>query len=72
MPSSNVEFWRKKFEKNVARDRTSIEALRAAGWRVGIVWECLLKKESMNEAISAIGSFLRSAEADFEEWPPPA
>lgn len=72
MPSSNVEFWRKKFEKNVARDRTAIEALRAEGWRVGIVWECLLKKQDFEEAISAIVSFLVSAEDDFEEWPPAA
>lgn len=72
MPSSNVEFWRKKFEKNVARDRMAIEALRAGGWRVGIVWECLLKKQGIEEAISAIGSFLLSAEDDFEEWPPAA
>jgi DNA mismatch endonuclease (patch repair protein) len=29
-----------KFEANVARDRRTVAALRRAGWRVLIVWEC--------------------------------
>lgn len=43
LPKSNHEFWTKKFELNAARDQQKIEALRAAGWEVVVVWECELK-----------------------------
>src|SRR5258708_3184714 len=42
-PKSNSAFWQAKFEGNIERDRRSTAALRAAGWRVIIVWECELK-----------------------------
>lgn len=42
-PSSNIEFWQKKFADNVARDARDRAALEALGWRVLVVWECELK-----------------------------
>jgi DNA mismatch endonuclease (patch repair protein) len=39
-PGSNIEFWKTKFEQNVARDRRNASALRKLGWKVTIVWEC--------------------------------
>ena len=39
-PKSRVDFWTRKFDENVARDRRVISDLSAAGWRVLIVWEC--------------------------------
>jgi len=43
LPKSRTEFWREKIAANVARDRRQMDALRAAGWRVAVVWECALK-----------------------------
>lgn len=40
MPSSNVEFWRSKFDANVRRDSAVIQSLQAIGWRCAVVWEC--------------------------------
>ena len=45
LPKSNTEFWRKKFERNVKRDRDKIEELESKGWRVVVVWECELKRD---------------------------
>lgn len=42
-PKSREEFWRTKIQQNRERDVASIQRLRAAGWRVGEVWECALK-----------------------------
>lgn len=42
-PSSNAEFWRHKFTTNVQRDQAVANALRLAGWRVVVIWECELK-----------------------------
>lgn len=39
-PKSRVEFWRAKFEANVANDHRVRAALRRAGWRTLTVWEC--------------------------------
>jgi DNA mismatch endonuclease, patch repair protein len=44
-PTRNREFWQAKFERNVARDRRSIEALEAAGYKVVVIWECQTKQE---------------------------
>jgi DNA mismatch endonuclease (patch repair protein) len=53
-PSSNVEFWRKKFADNVARDARNRAALQAMGWRVVVVWECELKYGVPDRLLDAI------------------
>lgn len=42
-PKSNVEFWKKKIERNRERDLRSAIILRSMGWHVIKVWECQLK-----------------------------
>lgn len=42
-PKSNQEFWREKVETNMRRDRRVSRQLRAAGWSVIRVRECILK-----------------------------
>ncbi|EKM96329.1 DNA mismatch endonuclease Vsr [Stutzerimonas nosocomialis] len=44
LPKTRPEFWAAKLEGNAARDRHAVAALRAAGWRVIVVWECDLRK----------------------------
>jgi DNA mismatch endonuclease (patch repair protein) len=39
-PKSNVEFWSKKFENNLARDIRVEGELKRMGWTVAVVWEC--------------------------------
>ena len=45
MPSSNTENWSNKISRNVERDKTNIELLKAQGWKVLVIWECQLKKK---------------------------
>jgi DNA mismatch endonuclease (patch repair protein) len=40
MPSSNVSFWRAKFEENTSRDLRNDRKLRGLGWKVLTIWEC--------------------------------
>ncbi len=42
-PSTRPEFWRKKIEHNRENDRQAQESLHASGWRVAVVWECVMK-----------------------------
>ena len=46
LPSTNREFWERKFLRNVNRDARKIRALRRLGWVVLVVWECELEKSS--------------------------
>jgi DNA mismatch endonuclease (patch repair protein) len=39
-PKSNIEFWEKKFQNNVARDARVRGELEGMGWKVAVVWEC--------------------------------
>lgn len=39
-PKTHEEFWKLKFENNIARDIQKIELLRNQGWEVIVVWEC--------------------------------
>jgi DNA mismatch endonuclease (patch repair protein) len=42
-PKTNSRFWSAKLDRNRERDRSHEQALREAGWRVLIVWECETK-----------------------------
>src|SRR5262249_53111478 len=37
-----LEFWFRKFDNNVARDKLVTRVLRGKGWKVLRVWECQL------------------------------
>lgn len=41
-PASNIEFWNRKLNGNIARDHHNQAALRAAGWQVEVIWQCSL------------------------------
>lgn len=46
MPSTNIDFWRRKLEGNVERDRAVQVALEGLGWKVFVIWECQIKDEN--------------------------
>jgi DNA mismatch endonuclease (patch repair protein) len=39
-PRTRPEYWLPKLCRNVARDARNVRRLRAAGWRVMVIWEC--------------------------------
>ncbi|MBR0786336.1 DNA mismatch endonuclease Vsr [Bradyrhizobium iriomotense] len=57
LPTSNVEFWRKKLAGNVKRDRQNHAALRAIGWHVAVIWQCNIGDDlAATEALRRIPS----------------
>lgn len=45
-PMTNTSFWNAKLDANIRRDRKNHAALRAAGWRPIVIWQCELQKAS--------------------------
>ena len=42
-PKSRMEFWDKKFQQNVERDKSNRQNLEKLGWKVVVIWECETK-----------------------------
>lgn len=39
-PKTNIEFWERKFLKNIENDKNAYQALSDLGWKVIVIWEC--------------------------------
>lgn len=64
-PESRADFWREKLNSNVARDERAAQALKAAGWRRAVIWECALrgrKKLEFQDAMQQLIAWIRSDE----------
>ncbi|MCX4191018.1 very short patch repair endonuclease [Methylophaga sp. OBS1] len=42
-PKSRSEFWERKINQNIVRDKANTKKLEELGWRVLTVWECSIK-----------------------------
>lgn len=47
VPKSNQSFWLAKFNENIKRDARVKEELLEKGWKVIVVWECELNKDTI-------------------------
>jgi DNA mismatch endonuclease (patch repair protein) len=67
VPATRPEFWRAKFDANVARDRTVGTTLLDGGWRVATVWECALRKtDQVAASAELLSTWLLSEEDQIE------
>ena len=44
LPSSNLDYWVTKIEKNIERDNRKINELEKLGWNVVVIWQCEIKE----------------------------
>ena len=54
------KFWREKLDKNIERDKATINALKQLGWEVLTVWTCEVK--DTNKLKTKLLSFLERQE----------
>ncbi|MXX80776.1 MAG: DNA mismatch endonuclease Vsr [Chloroflexi bacterium] len=54
-PSSNRDFWNRKLDGNIERDKRSVDRLEADGWSVSVIWECELKSGT-EQLLTKLGS----------------
>ena len=54
-PKTNVDYWKQKFERNIARDQITYSRLTNDGWTVIVIWECQTRdKERLATLIQEI------------------
>nr|WP_276325698.1 DNA mismatch endonuclease Vsr [Mesorhizobium ciceri] len=67
-PSTNIDFWLAKFERNQLRDAQAITSLESMGWQVHVIWECDTRTESrlrdILSAVLATGAILTSKKSN--------
>ncbi len=47
----NAEYWNKKRERNIQRDKSVTEKISQRGWHVVRIWECELKIRSVSQKV---------------------
>lgn len=57
-PRTRPDFWRTKIDKNRENDVRNVAALRDAGWRICVVWECALRNGGADVAVRRIADWL--------------
>lgn len=45
-PSTNLEYWERKLDGNIARDARNQILLKELGWTVKVIWECRLEQDT--------------------------
>jgi len=60
-PTSNIEFWNSKIQKNIDRDKKVKRELQKLGWKVIIIWECKINnKRNFEKTMDKLTIKLRS------------
>lgn len=54
MPKTRTEWWAEKINKNISNDKKHYQLLTEQGWKILNVWECELKKNKLEEALSSL------------------
>lgn len=67
-PKSRPEFWRKKFARNVERDKEAVRELQARYWRVAVFWECHVTRGDPAQALAGFTKWLKCGSIDRGLW----
>ena len=57
-PQANAEYWNRKLDRNLARDKENQVRLEELGWRVLVIWECETRKRCEENLVQKIIAFL--------------
>lgn len=58
-PQTNSEYWNRKLDKNINRDKKNKKELEELGWHVLVVWECETKKRNLPDLELKLVNFLQ-------------
>ena len=60
LPTTNKRFWEKKLTGNKERDKRNLAKLKTMGWKSLIIWQCKIKKNTLENQINKIKVFLEN------------
>jgi DNA mismatch endonuclease (patch repair protein) len=61
-PATNVEYWEKKLNRTLERDKRNATALEEMGWKVMVIWECEIVKKNIRDLAQKLLTHLNSGE----------
>lgn len=61
-PADNAEYWAKKREKNIQRDKQVTAMFEGRGWTVIRIWECELKRKNIAATTKKLITMIYSSE----------
>ena len=67
-PSTNVEFWTDKVNKNKERDALNNQRLESLSWSIITIWECELKSKAFDATIACVISELHWNKSKWEAY----
>lgn len=59
-PSDHAEYWQKKRDRNIQRDKEITERFEKRGWKVIRIWECELTKKNLSSTTQRLLTVLSS------------
>ena len=57
-PETNKDYWNKKLDRTLERDKDNRIKLEKLGWHVLVIWECETKKKAIDKLINKLTCFL--------------
>lgn len=54
VPKTRTEWWLEKIRRNKANDNKAANALKKAGWKVIVVWECAIKTSIITPSLKKL------------------
>lgn len=59
-PENNADFWKEKINGNIQRDLRNKQMLADQGWNIITIWECELKKATLQSTLDCLVVTLQS------------
>jgi len=67
LPTTNYAFWEEKRRANLERDARKIAELVGSGWRVAVVWQCVLEKpKTLSSTMNILEDWINSEDNQCE------
>ena len=58
-PVANAEYWERKLDRTIERDKNNMAVLEQMGWRVLVVWECETRKKRQDKLMIKLADCMR-------------
>lgn len=54
VPKTRTEWWLNKINGNIVNDQKASKTLKKGGWKIIVIWECLLKPSKVEKTLTSL------------------